>query len=80
MTTPSVGGIKFLEFTQSTPATVWTIYHAFGVHPIIDVNVNTAGVIAKAFPMSIEHADLNTSIVRWSTARMGTATLAATVA
>jgi hypothetical protein len=80
MTTPSVGGIRFFEFTQSTPSTVWTIYHAFGVYPIIDINVNTAGVIAKAFPMSIEHQDVNTSIVSWTTARSGTATLAATVA
>lgn len=80
MTSPSSGGIKFLQFSQSIPSDTWTIYHAFGVHPIVDVNVNIDGIINKAFPLSIEHLDLNTAIVRWSIPRIGFATIASTVA
>lgn len=79
MPTPSTGGVKFLEYTQTVPADTWTIYHAFGAHPIVDTNVNVNGVITKAFPTAIEHLDENTVIVRWTIARRGTATLVCTV-
>jgi hypothetical protein len=79
MFTPTTGGIKFFQYDQVTPMSTWTIYHAFGCHPIIDINVIDAnGKVQKAFPVSIEHVDNNTAIVRWSSPRAGFATLAST--
>lgn len=78
---PSVGGIKFFQYVQSTPASTWNIYHAMGVKPLVEVNVyDDYGVLQKAFPMNIEHVDLNNVTITWSSARHGYASLAATPA
>jgi hypothetical protein len=79
MLTPSVGGIRYFTFNQSTPSTTWTIYHGFGQEPLVDVNVLDSGEYKKAFPLSIVHNDVNNITITWTTARAGKAMLAATV-
>jgi hypothetical protein len=80
MPSPSMGGVRFFQFTQSAPATTWTIYHAFGSKPLVELNVDDSGTVKKAYPLSIEHTDDNTVTVTWSTARTGRASLATTLA
>jgi hypothetical protein len=76
----SVGGIRFWQYTQSTPAATWNIYHAFGSKPMVDINVLHEGTIQKAFPLSIVHDDDNNLTITWSSPRTGYANLAATLA
>lgn len=76
----STGGIKFFTFTQSVPSSTWDVFHGFGGHPLVDVNViDDNGVLQKAFPLSIQHVDLNNVKVTWSSNRRGTVSLASTV-
>jgi len=77
----STGGIKFLTFTQSVPASTWTIFHGFGAMPMIDVTViDNAGNVQKAFPLSITQIDANNVAITWSSDRAGHASLASTTA
>lgn len=75
----TTGGIKFLQFEQNTPSSVWTIFHGFGTKPLVDVNVILNGVVTKAFPMAIIHDDDNNVTISWSSPYKGIASLASTV-
>lgn len=72
--TATQGGIRVYRHVQSTPASVWTVYHALGTKPIVEIMVDDEGVLKKAWPLEMSHVDDNTVTVRWSTARTGQAT------
>jgi hypothetical protein len=78
MLTPSVGGIKFFQFNQTTPSATWNIYHAFGHNPLVDLNVIEGGQVMKAFPLSVVYVDENNVQVNWSAPRIGYASIAST--
>jgi len=80
MLTPTTGGVKFFQHTQSVAASTWNIFHGFGAKPMVDINVLDGGVVKKAFPLSVVHIDENNVQVTWSSARAGTASLASTIA
>ena len=73
-------GINFVQYTQSSVATIWNIYHGMGAHPLVETNVYVNGALQKAFPVSIVHLDNNNVRITWSTDRSGYATLASTIA
>lgn len=80
MLTPSRGGVRFFQHTQSVPSTTWTIFHGFGTKPLVDTNVLEEGVMQKAFPLSIVHTDENNVVIQWTVPRTGTVSLASTIA
>ncbi len=67
----SGGGDKNYTFTQSTPASVWTINHKLDKFPSVTV-MDSAGT--KVFG-DVEYIDENTCIVRFNYAFSGKATL-----
>jgi hypothetical protein len=77
MLVPSLGGIKFFAYTQSTPSTTWTIFHGFGAKPMVDTNVIDSGSVQKAFPISVTHVDDDNVTIVWSQPRTGYVSLAA---
>jgi hypothetical protein len=79
MLTPTTGGVKFFQHTQSTPAVTWNVFHGFGSKPMVDVNVLDGGVVKKAFPLSIVHVDNDNVQITWSAARTGIVSLASTI-
>lgn len=76
----SMPGINFFQYNQSSPSSVWNIYHGMGAHPLVETNVYVNGVLEKAFPVSIQHLDENNVRITWSSSRTGFATLASTLA
>jgi hypothetical protein len=76
--TPSQGGVKFWQYEQTTPATTWSIYHAFDQKPLVDILVNDGGVLKKAFPLSMIHVDNNNIQITWTAARAGIVSFAST--
>lgn len=79
MLTPSMGGVKIFQYTQSTPAIVWNIFHGYGTKPLVDVNVFDGGVVKKAFPLSVVHIDNDNVQITWTSARTGIVSIASTV-
>jgi hypothetical protein len=73
-------GINIVQHTQSSPASIWNIFHGMGSHPLVETNVYVNGTLQKAFPVSIVHLDNNNVRITWSVDRAGFATLASTVA
>lgn len=78
--TPSQGGVRFWQYTQSTPSSTWAIYHAFGEKPLVDVIVLDGGIPKKAFPLSVVHVDDNNVEITWTSPRTGFVSFASTVA
>lgn len=68
--------MKFLDYTQATPALVWTITHNFGQKPVADTWVDVGGVITKILPKKVTNIDDNTLEIEFSVARAGTTRLA----
>lgn len=68
-------------FTQSTPATIWTLEHnlygngSMGI-PVVDVLVTVNGVVTKINPKSITIIDNSTVEIEFSTAQAGIAIVA----
>ena len=73
-------GINFFQYEQTAPSSTWNIYHGMGAHPLVETNVFVDGKLEKAFPVSVQHLDLNNVRVTWSISRTGFATLASTIA
>jgi len=67
--------LKTLNFTQSTPASTWTITHNFGVMPVVDVYAVVGGVKQKIYPQSVVHTSNNVLTVTFSTNMTGGARL-----
>lgn len=66
------------NFTQSTPATTWTITHNLNnLEPNIDVITNVSGVLTKTIPLEVVATDANTVVVTWTSNQIGTARLTA---
>jgi hypothetical protein len=65
------GGIKLWQYKQDTPASTWSIYHAFGKKPLIDIFVHDNGILTKAFPLSVIHIDDNNVEINWTSPRAG---------
>ena len=68
-------------FTQSTPATTWTIVHNLGGSggegiPVVDVLITINGVVTKIIPKTVTIVDNNTVTVEFTTAQAGTAIIA----
>jgi len=61
--------------TQSVPSTDWTIAHGLGVRPLVSVQVAVGGTIQAILPKAVEYPDDQTVIVRFTSARSGTARL-----
>lgn len=78
MSTPSQGGIKFFNHTQSTAMATWTVAHNFGQEVSVEITAYDGGVLKRAFPVSIIVTDSNTLTVHWSSARSGFARVATT--
>lgn len=72
----ATGGIKFIQHSQSTPSTVWTIVHNFGALPVVEILAYDGTVLKKAYPATLEHVDENTVQITWSQARAGFAMIA----
>ena len=67
----SVPPVYTLEYTQTTPASTWTITHNLGYLPIVRVFIGTAEVQ----PAAINFPDNNTVVVSFLDAQMGTVKL-----
>jgi hypothetical protein len=77
--TPSQGGIRFIQIVQSTASTTWSINHNFGAFPMIEVFAyDDAGVLQKAFPWAVDQVDVNNLTISWTSPRHGYVTLADT--
>jgi hypothetical protein len=68
-------------FTQSTPATTWTLEHNLNGNgstgiPVVDVLVTVDGVVTKINPKSITIVDSSTVEIEFSSAQAGTAIVA----
>jgi len=68
--------MMFYDHTQSTPATVWTITHNLGHHPVHDVLVYDGPSLVKCFPAQVVHVDENTLQLTFTSAKTGKARLA----
>lgn len=79
MFTPSRGGVRFFQHTQSVASNVWTIFHGFGTTPLVDTNVFEEGTSKKAYPLSVTHTDENNVVIVWSVPRVGHVSLASTL-
>lgn len=79
MLTPTKAGIRYFQHTQSVAADVWYIYHGFGAEPMVDVNVLDNGIVKKAFPLTVEHTDVNNVTITWSAPRTGYVSFASTL-
>ena len=76
--TPIQAGIRFFQYQQNTPSSVWTIYHALGVEPLVEINAHDDnGVLQKAFPLTVVQLDANTVEITWSSPRTGFVNFAA---
>jgi hypothetical protein len=67
--------LKALNFTQSTPASTWTVTHNFGSKPIVDVFAVVGGTKQKIYPQSIVHTSDNVLTITFSTNMTGGARL-----
>lgn len=65
------GGINVYQHVQTTPSTTWVVAHNLGVNPIADINAYDNGLLTKAFPLSVDQTDLNTTTITWSSPRTG---------
>jgi hypothetical protein len=75
---PTVGGIKFWTYQQTTASSQWNIYHGMGVQPMCEVNAHDDnGVLQKAFPLSLIQIDENNVQINWSSPRTGYVSFAA---
>lgn len=61
--------------TQTVASTDWNIPHGLGAQPIVSVQVAHDGGIQSILPKAVEYPDDQTVIVRFTTARTGTARL-----
>jgi len=62
--------------TQSIADTTWTINHQMGTRPIVSTQVTIDGAVQVILPREVEYPDLNNVIIRFTSARTGTARLA----
>ncbi len=69
--------MKFLNHTQVTPSTAWTITHNFGQKVSADTWVDVGGVATKILPLKVTNVDDNTLLIEFSSARSGGARLVA---
>ncbi len=70
-TVPVVGGY---DFTQTTPATVWTIVHNLNLtSPVVDCWVDVSGSMTKIIPSSVIVVDATTVQITFTTAYAGDA-------
>jgi hypothetical protein len=59
---------------QSTSSSSWTIAHNLGTNAeVIDVYVANSGNLEKIFPLSVQHTDINTITVTFTTGFTGNA-------
>jgi hypothetical protein len=59
---------------QSTSSSSWTIAHNLGTNAgVIDVYVVNSGNLEKIFPLSVQHTDINTITVTFTTGFTGNA-------
>ena len=71
---PTQGGIRVYRHEQSSASTTWNVYHNLGTKPLVEIFVQDAGVLKKAWPLSMEHVDDNNLTIVWSSPRVGLVT------
>lgn len=64
-------GGSFLEFTQPTPATTWTINHNFGYRPVVEL-FSVGGMEMWA---DVTHTSVNQVVVQFNSPTAGAARL-----
>jgi len=57
-------GPNYIEYTQSTAASIWTVEHNFGKYPQVTILDNNNMIISAC----VEHIDINTVEVRFYSA------------
>lgn len=68
-------GILPFDFTQSTPATTWTITHNLGHRPAVSVTIDYNGGRQTVLPNSIEYTNSTTLTIKFTDAQSGSARL-----
>lgn len=63
--------MRSYKHLQTTPATVWTVSHNFGVNPVSDVFINNDGALEKILPLSVVVIDQNTLQVNFTNSQTG---------
>ncbi len=61
------------QHTQDEASDTWDINHNLGLHPLVDVMVDVAGVMTKIIPKDIKIIDLNNVQVLFSQPFSGSA-------
>jgi hypothetical protein len=60
--------------TQEVPTTVWTLVHNLGILvPVVDCWIDDGGVMVPIIPLSVNHIDVNTATVTFSSTQFGIA-------
>lgn len=68
--------MKPITFTQSTPASQWTITHGFGYKPAVDVMVDDGPGRVKMMPAVVRHVNDQQMILTFNNPESGVARLA----
>lgn len=68
-------GLTTYQHNQISASSTWSINHALGSKPTIDVMMEIDGVVEKVFPASVTHVDNNNVTITWSSPRTGYAVL-----
>lgn len=66
------GGSAGFDFTQASPAAVWTINHNLGFRPAVEL-ASAGGLLIFG---QVQHTSVNQVVVTFNTAQAGTARLA----
>lgn len=61
--------------TQTVPSANWTIAHGLGARPLVSVQVTEQGTVQAILPLAVEYPDDQNVIIRFTSARSGTARL-----
>ena len=67
--------VRAITFEQASPASVWTVTHAFTSTPVVDVLVSVNGLLTKILPQSITNPSDTQIVITFSSAESGVARL-----
>lgn len=73
MSSLSAKVVSVYRHVQDVASTTWTVEHWLGENPSVDVIVTEQGSQVKMIPASIQHTNVNTLVITFSTARSGVA-------
>lgn len=63
-------------YTQTAPATTWTVNHPFNGYPVLDVITNYPGTDQKILPTSVTYINAGQIVIQFSIAVAGNVAMA----